>query len=140
MVKVNTLDFQSSPTKTSVFVKFLIKISFLPITLNEDQRRIRFQFASLKTLIYLIIYTGGFILLNLSSAFIIDSETLEKISARNKLETFSVFSGGVCSLAIIFPLILSRGLDNLDTRLVWDQGSVLHSHWTNGPSHRVVAP
>ena len=128
MVQINTSDFNSAPTKTSVFIKFLIKIAFLPLTLEENRRKIQFKFFSLKTLIYLTIYCGGFLLQNLFFLFILDKDTMEKISARNKLETFSVFSCTVCGLAIIFPLLLSRGLNNLNIQLVWDQDLPFPTH------------
>ena len=128
MVQINTSDFNSAPTKTSVFIKFLIKISFLPLTLEENGRKIKFKFISLKTLIYLTIYGGGFILLHIFSIFVFDRDIVEKIFARNKLETFSVFSSSLCSLAIIFPLILSRGLNKLNISLVWDQHLPFPTH------------
>ena len=96
--------------------------------MEENCRKIKFKFVSLKTLIYLTIYGGGFILLHLFFIFGLNRDILEKIIARNKLETFSVFSSSVCSLAIIFPLILSSGLNNLNISLVWDQHLPFPAH------------
>ena len=128
MVTINTTDLNSAPTKTAVFIKFLIKISFLPFSLDDNRKKIRFKFLSRKTLIYLTIYCGGFILLQLFFKFTLDGDTTEKISARNKLETFSVFSPSVCCLAIMFPLILSNGLNNLNIQLVWDRNMPFPTH------------
>ena len=35
MVTINTTDLNSAPTKTAVFIKFLIKIAFLPFSLDD---------------------------------------------------------------------------------------------------------
>ena len=131
MVKINTVEFRkqlkSRQTKTSVFIKFLIKICFLPIT--SDDGVLRFRFLSKKTLAHVVIYWGLFLLLlSVYSSFIMDHTVLSKILEQNSLEIFSIMSGFVCNISILFPLLLSRGLNNMDIGMVWNDRMPFPKH------------
>ena len=128
MVKINTSELNFSPTKNSVFIKVLIKICFLPITIEGNERRISFKLLSKKSLAHVIIYYGFYSLISLSSMSVFDSELLTKISQQNKLETFSVFSVAISSLSLIFPLVLARGLDRIDFQRVWEENLSFPKH------------
>ena len=125
MVKINTeteqfkKQFLSSQSKMSVFIRFLVKISFLPVKMEENGK-IRFKLISNRALIYLLFYCGLYILITLiSTMFNFDQNFLKKIHQQNILETLSVSSIGVCGFSMMFPLLLARSLNNLDTRLVF---------------------
>ena len=104
----------SSPTKTAAFVKFLIKICFLPIAFKKDEGKIRFKFMSRKSLVFFIIYFGSFVIMTISLKYIVGDDFFEIIKEKNILETLSVGSNSISGVAIIFPLLLARGLDNMD--------------------------
>ena len=120
MEKLETSDRDSPVSKTSVFIRILIRTCFLPITIEEDGRRLIFRFLSWKTLAYVIIYGGCYSLISLLSLSVIDSEILTKISQENTIETSSVFSSSISCVSLLFPLILARGLDQVDLHQVWD--------------------
>ena len=125
MVKINTAEFRkqlnSRPTKTSVFIKFLIKICFLPITLEEAEGVVRFKLLSKKTLAHVLIYWGLYLLMSISLSVLSIGKALSIIAEQNILETFSIAAGNISTVAFIFPLLLSRGLDNMDIRMVWNE-------------------
>ena len=52
-------------TKTSVFINVLIKICFLPISVNKLTETITFKFLSVRTLVYIVMYIGPNILINI---------------------------------------------------------------------------
>ena len=110
MVKINTSDLGYSHTKTSVFIKIIIRICFLPITI-EDDRRISFKLMSKKTLAFGIIYFGCYFIISFFSIYCLGSEMMTKISEQNKIETFSVFSSSISTVSLIFPLVLAKALD-----------------------------
>ena len=113
--------FMPNHSKTSVFLKFLIKICFLPITFEENERKIRFKWISRKTLSYVVIYCGGYVLFSFG-ANIVDTEALRKISEMNVIETLTISAGGsIAMVAITFPLILGRQLNNIDINMIWDE-------------------
>ena len=126
MVKINTAEFRkqlnSRPTKTSVFIKFLVKICFLPITLDEAEGVIRFKLISKKTLTHVAIYGGLYLLItSIDASILMGEDILPKIAQQNKLDTFSLISLWVTNISIIFPLLLSIGLNKMDIRMVWNE-------------------
>ena len=131
MVKINTAEFRkqlnSRPTKTSVFIKFLIKICFLPINLDEGV--IRFKLLSKKTLVHVVIYWGLYLLItSLDMSILTDDDVMSKIAEQNKLDTFSLLSLWVTNISILFPLFLCRGLNNMEIRMVWTEGLPFPKH------------
>ena len=114
-------ELKANPSRTSLFLKFLIKICFLPITFEENERVIRFKWISRKTLSYVVIYCGGYVL-GFFCANIVDTDALRKISEMNVIETLTISAGGsIAMVAITFPLILGRQLNNIDINMVWDE-------------------
>ena len=114
-------ELKANPSRTSLFLKFLIKICFLPITFNENERKIRFKWISRKTLSYVVIYGGGYVVCAFCVNFV-DTDTLRKISEMNVIETLTLTSqGSITIMAITFPLILGRQLNNIDINMVWDE-------------------
>ena len=124
MVKINTVEsgkqLSSRPTKTSFFIKFLIKICFLPITLDDGM--IRFKLVSKKTMAHVGIYWGLLlIIMTIYSAYFMDDTVMSKILEQNGLEIFSIMSGLVANISVLFPILLAKGLNNMDLRLVWKE-------------------
>ena len=120
------LDMKISPqqqlksTKTSLFLKFLIKICFLPITFEENDGTIRFKWISIKTLAHMFIYCGGFVFCCIFVHFV-DTDMIKRISQQNVIESLSISSGSITVVAIIFPLILGRQFNQTDMSMVWDE-------------------
>ena len=125
MVKINTTEFRkqlsSRPTKTSVFMKFLTKISFFPITLDEAEGVIRFKLISKKTLAHVLIYWGLLLLIMSIMGAQMDVKVLSTIAEQNVFETFSIMAGNISYISIMFPLLLCSGLNNMDIRMVWKE-------------------
>ena len=106
MVKINTTEFRkqlsSRPTKTSVFMKFLTKISFFPITLDEAEGVIRFKLISKKTLAHVLIYWGLLLLIMSIMGAQMDVKVLSTIAEQNVFETFSIMAGNISYISIMF--------------------------------------
>ena len=111
----------SPPSKISAFIKFLVKIRYLPVTINEEERKIRFRLMSTRTWTHFGLY---FVSYSLWTTFYVvylwDPENLDKISEKNIIETFSTNSGTASAMALFFPLVLARGLDNVNLEAFWD--------------------
>ena len=118
---------KSTSSKTSVFLKFLIKICFFPITFVENERKIGFKWISRQTFVYVIFYCGGYFVIQ-SSMFFVDTEMMKRISEMNVIETWAISSSSISILAITFPLILARKLNNMDLRMVWDGSLAFPRH------------
>ena len=125
-----------SPTKTSIVIRFLIKVCFLPITLEENKQRIGFRLISWRSLAYVIIYIGlgtfllfspGLLLLLLPAEGrkLMNSTTHEEkftqFRAGNVLEKFTPYFNQLTHISFIFPLILAKGLNNINTKIVWNE-------------------
>ena len=106
--------------KTSVFLKFIIKICFLPITLDENAGTIRFKWISKTTLFHLTMNCGLYVLCLIFGNYL-DKDSMKQISELNVIERLSMFSGNIFTVALIFPLILGRQLNNFDMKMVWDE-------------------
>ena len=128
MVKINT-ELHSSPTKLSAFIRFLVKICFLPITIEEEERKISFRWKSRKTCTYLVAYVLSYILFTMLIATILmNEEVLKKFSEKNIVENLSVFAGSSGGSGLIFPVILARGLDDISLKSVWDKNLSFPKH------------
>ena len=110
MVKVNTLTIVSTPTKTFVFINFLIRSCFFPITVEEGDREISFKWISRKTLSHLLFYCVSYILILSCLLYsLFDYEFMMKILEKNTLETLSINCCLIGQIALLFPLILAKG-------------------------------
>ena len=112
---------KSKNSKTSVFLKFLIRICFLPITFDENEGKIRFKWISLKTLLHVVIYCVSYVLCCFALNFV-DKDIVRRIAELNVIEAMSISAGGTISVvAITFPLILGTQLNHMDIKMVWDE-------------------
>ena len=125
-MKINTLQFRnnksSPPSKISAFVQFLVKIRYLPVTVNKEERKIRFRLMSTRTWTHIGLYLVSYTLWStFYMVYLWDPEAVEKISEKNIIEKISTNSGTASVMALFFPLVLARGLDNVDLEAFWDQ-------------------
>ena len=109
---------QSKLTKTSLFLKFLINICFLPITFKENDGTVRFKWMSRKTLVHIFIYGGGYVFCCIL-VHLVDKDIMEKISEQNVIESLSISSGSITIVAIIFPLVLGAQFHQTDLKMLW---------------------
>ena len=124
MVTIDTTleENNSSPTKTSVLIKFLIKVCFLPISFNKNEERIAFRVISLRCLAYTAIYVGLGILSPLSMRFILNEDTLTKMKdGKNVVQKYTMLSNNIFCVSFIFPLLIAKGLDNINIKIVWNE-------------------
>ena len=119
MVNIAPMEIENK-TKTSRFIEFLVKVCFLPIATEDNGRRIRFKPTSCRTLVHMMIYWGTFLLLSLCMLWVFDDVTLIKLMGRNGLESIAASSTGLQSVALIFPILLARGLDHTKAEMVLD--------------------
>ena len=86
-------------TKTSVFIKFLIRICFLPLNIDEETETLSFKFLSLKSLLYVVLYIGPNILIN----FLWPSNTIEEFNTnQTPLEVASGWLSLMSGLCLFF--------------------------------------
>ena len=123
MVSINTdkTIIFSSPTKTSVFIKFLIKVCFLPVRLEKNEQRVVFRLISKRSIAYIVIYMGLGILAFMSGYLILDPDAFSKISNENVVETYAMFSNHILYMAFIFPLLLAKSLSMINIKMVWNE-------------------
>ena len=123
MVSINTdkRNIFSSPTKTSVFIKFLIKVCFLPVRLEKNEQRVVFRLISKRSIAYVVIYMGLGILAFMSGYLILDPDAFSKISNENVVETYAMFSNHILYMAFIFPLFLAKSLSMIKIKMVWNE-------------------
>ena len=123
MVSINTdkRNIFSSPTKTSVFIKFLIKVCFLPVKLEKNEQRVVFRLISKRSIAYIVIYMGLGILSFMAYGLILDPDAKSKISGENVVETYTMFSNNIFFVAFIFPLLLAKSLSMINIKMVWNE-------------------
>ena len=123
MVSINTdeRNIFSSPTKTSVFIKFLIKVCFLPVKLEKNEQRVVFRLISKRSIAYIVIYMGLGILAFMSMYLFLGPDAFSKISGLNVLEMYSMFSNNIFYMAFIFPLLLAKSLSMINVKMVWNE-------------------
>ena len=130
MVKIDTSEMKRmTRTKTSVFIRFLIKVCFLPITLEENDQRIGFKLISRRGLAYIVIYIIGLgLMAMLSLNLIVDEDTLSKMADENAVETYSIFFSNIFYISLIFPLLLAKGLNKTSVKIGWNEGLPFPKH------------
>ena len=125
MVNMNAVVFTGktteSPSKTSVFIKFLIKICVLPIEIEETGQKISFRFLSKSGLIYLVIYLGLGILMSSFHTYFMDDDLTTQLSQMNSVETYTMFATGILNVSLMFPLLLAKGLNDVNVEMIWDE-------------------
>ena len=90
-------------TKTSVFIKVLIKIGFLPISIDKLTDTITFKFLSLKTLVYIVMYIGPNILINV--LWFWSPDAISQFNTKqNLLEVASGWFTMISGLCLLLPL------------------------------------
>ena len=115
-------------TKTSVFIRFLIRVCFLPITLEEKDQRIGFKLISGRGLVYIVIYIGMGLLAMLSLNLVLDRDTLSKITDGNVVETYTIFFSNIFYISYIFPLLLAKGLNKTSVKIGWNERLPFPTH------------
>ena len=123
MVSINTdkTNIFSSPTKTSVFIKFLIKVCFLPVKFEKNEQRVVFRLISKRSIAYIVIYMGLGILSFMAYGLILDPDAKSKISGENVVETYTMFSNNLFFVAFIFPLFLAKSLSMIKIKMVLNE-------------------
>ena len=126
-MRVNTVEMRKSsppPTKLSTFLKFLVKIRFLPVTISEDEGKMRFRFMSRRTLEHIVLYLVSWTLWTTFYFIYLWDEAevkkLQEAKTTSFIEKFCAHSSGGGGLTALFPLLLARGLDNVHLDAVWD--------------------
>ena len=90
-------------TKTSTFIKVLIKICFLPISLDMPTESITFKLLSLKTLVYIVMYIGPNIFINVLWFWSPDAVN-QFNTKQNFIEVASGWFTMISSLCLLLPL------------------------------------
>ena len=87
-------------TKTSLFIKFLIRISFLPLTMDERTETLSFKLISVKTLFYVLLYIGPNVLIYC----LLPTDTIQEFNAnQTPLEAASGYLSLISGLCLLFP-------------------------------------
>ena len=131
MVTINnsgTRGMTPSPTKTSVFIRFLIKVCFLPITLDENEQRIGFRLISWRSLAYVTIYIGLGLLSVVPMNYILDEDSISNWRDGNVVETTTMSLNNILYISLIFPLLLAKGLNNINTKMVLNERLLFPKH------------
>ena len=90
-------------TKTSVFINVLIKICFLPISVNKLTETITFKFLSVRTLVYIVMYIGPNILINI--LWFWSPNAINQFNTnQNFIEVASGWFTMISGLCLILPL------------------------------------
>ena len=94
---------EEKQTKTSVFINVLIKICFLPISLDKLTETITFKFLSVKTLVYIMMYIGPNILINI--LWFWSPNAINQFNTnQNFIEVASGWFTMISGLCLILPL------------------------------------
>ena len=106
-------EFKSRRTKASVFVNFLIKVCFIPVTVTEE--KIIFKIFHWKTMVNVLFVVGFYFLVYLVYHLLDIPYGLNQANTSvEKITTIIVDI--LANFVRIFPLILSYGLQNLRSR------------------------
>ena len=111
-------------TKTSLFIRFLLKICFIPLKTRDDV--LVFKFFSLKTLMFGILYVGSYFAFAFVSEQHGDPPEFSDINNFSKI--VANISLGVTTFFIAYPLSLAIGMNNLEKdfllnkRYTWAKG------------------
>ena len=94
------LGLETNLTKTSIFLKFLIKICFLPVTIDRETETLTFRFLSIKSFLYVLLYIGPSILIN----FLWSSNAVKEFNTKQTaLEVASGWLSLFSGLCLLFP-------------------------------------
>ena len=64
----------------------------------------------------------------IDASILMEDNVRSKIAEQNKLDTFSLIACWITNISIVFPLLLSRELNNMDVRLVWNERMPFPKH------------
>ena len=101
---------------TSKFMHMLMKVGFLPLTVDEREDKVKFKLWSKSTMFHILILSMYFGVIFLYATMFSAANLFDKIRTQlTTIETTSLWGSCLSHLSITFPIIIAKGLSSAST-------------------------